>query len=109
MSLSSSLTDRKDANDDRKLSPKNVKIARPQLFGYIETRDEFEFYVNQLFKRLQSGELKVKIHKVYALEQVAQAHIVSVIIVCVDMLMSAGSRGKEDYRKAVAEAVTCVS
>lgn len=103
------LTDGEDADDDRKLSPKCVKIARPQLFGYIETREEFEFYVNQLFKRLQSGELKVKIHKVYPLDQVQQAHIVSVNILRVDMLMLAGSRGKEDYRKAVVEAITCVS
>ncbi|KAJ5620452.1 hypothetical protein N7510_004436 [Penicillium lagena] len=58
-----------------KLSPKCVKIARPTLFGYIETREEFEYYVNELFSLLQSGQLKVKIHKVYPLEQIAQAHI----------------------------------
>ncbi|GIJ86080.1 NADPH:quinone reductase [Aspergillus pseudoviridinutans] len=58
-----------------KLSPKCVKVARPQLFGYIETREEFEFYVNELFNLLQSGQLKVRIHKVYPLEQVQQAHI----------------------------------
>ncbi|CAL5870966.1 uncharacterized protein PFLUO_LOCUS5208 [Penicillium psychrofluorescens] len=57
------------------LSPKCVKIARPQLFGYIETREEFEYYFNELLSLLQSGQLKVKVHKVYPLEQVAQAHI----------------------------------
>ncbi|KAL3495275.1 hypothetical protein BJX62DRAFT_222756 [Aspergillus germanicus] len=57
-----------------KLSPKCVKVARPTLFGYIETREEFEYYVNELFGLLKSGELKVKIHKVYPLDQVAQAH-----------------------------------
>ncbi|KAL4904935.1 hypothetical protein BDW74DRAFT_178505 [Aspergillus multicolor] len=57
-----------------KLSPKCVKVARPTLFGYIETREEFEFYVNELFKLLKSGDLKVKVHKVYPLDQVAQAH-----------------------------------
>ncbi|KAE8391935.1 putative quinone oxidoreductase [Aspergillus alliaceus] len=57
-----------------KLSPKCVKVARPTLFGYIETREEFEFYVNELFALLKSGQLKVKIHKVYPLEQVIQAH-----------------------------------
>ncbi|KAI9045250.1 quinone oxidoreductase family protein [Aspergillus affinis] len=57
-----------------KLSPKCVKIARPTLFGYIETREELEYYVNELFSLLKSGQLKVKIHKVYPLEQVAQAH-----------------------------------
>ncbi|KAJ6134042.1 hypothetical protein N7523_000364 [Penicillium sp. IBT 18751x] len=57
-----------------KLSPKCVKIARPTLFGYIETREEFEFYTNKLFSMLQSGALKVKIHKVYPLEDIAQVH-----------------------------------
>ncbi|KAL4890165.1 hypothetical protein BDV59DRAFT_195111 [Aspergillus ambiguus] len=57
-----------------KLSPKCVKVARPTLFGYIETREEFEFYVNELFTLLKSGQLKVKIHQIYPLEQVAQAH-----------------------------------
>lgn len=60
---------------DRKLSPKCVKIARPTLFGYIETREEFEFYVNELFNLLKSGQLKAKVHNVYPLEQTAQAHI----------------------------------
>lgn len=61
-----------------KLSPKCVKIARPTLFGYIETREEFEFYTNDLFRLLSSGQLKTKIHKVYLLEEIAQVHIVSV-------------------------------
>jgi NADPH2:quinone reductase len=61
-----------------KLSPKCVKIARPTLFGYIETREEFEYYVNELFSMLKSGQLKVKVHKVYPLEQIAQAHIVRI-------------------------------
>lgn len=59
----------------RRLTPKCVKVARPSLFGYIDTREEFEFYVNELFRLLQSGELKVKIHKVYPLEQAVQAHL----------------------------------
>ena len=63
------------ANSARKLSPKCVKVARPTLFGYIETRDEFEFYVNELFSLLENGQLKVRVHKVYSLEQAAQAHI----------------------------------
>ncbi|OQD76524.1 hypothetical protein PENDEC_c004G06048 [Penicillium decumbens] len=56
------------------LSPKCVKIARPTLFGYIETREEFEYYTNELFSLLQSGQLKVKIHKVYPLEDIIQVH-----------------------------------
>ncbi|CAG7996177.1 unnamed protein product [Penicillium olsonii] len=57
-----------------KLSPKCVKIARPTLFGYIETREEFEYYTNELFSLLKSGQLKTKIHKVYPLEDIAQVH-----------------------------------
>ncbi|KAJ5246288.1 hypothetical protein N7468_001271 [Penicillium chermesinum] len=57
-----------------KLSPKALKVARPTLFTYIETREEFEYYTNELFRLLLSGELKVKIHKVYPLEDVVQCH-----------------------------------
>ncbi|KAJ5747373.1 uncharacterized protein N7511_009069 [Penicillium nucicola] len=57
-----------------KLSPKCVKVARPTLFGYIETREEFEYYTNELFTLLKSGQLKTKIHKIYPLEDIAQVH-----------------------------------
>lgn len=50
------------------------------LFGYIETREEFESYVKELFNLLQSGQLKVRIHKVYPLEDVQQAHKVSLFL-----------------------------
>lgn len=64
-----------DANlNYSKLSPKLVKVARPTMFGYIETREEFEFYVNELFTLLKSGQLKVRVHKVYPLEEAVQAH-----------------------------------
>jgi NADPH:quinone reductase-like Zn-dependent oxidoreductase len=57
-----------------RLTPKCVKIARPTLFGYIETREELEFYANELFSLIKSGKLKTKIHKIYPLEDVQQAH-----------------------------------
>lgn len=59
-----------------RLSPKCVKIARPTLFGYIATRDEFEQYSNELFGLLTSGALKVGIHGFYSLTDVQQAHMV---------------------------------
>ncbi|KAK3990800.1 hypothetical protein QBC44DRAFT_349700 [Cladorrhinum sp. PSN332] len=57
-----------------RLSPKCVKIARPTLFGYIVTREEFESYANELFGLLTSGTLKVLVHGTYRLDQIQQAH-----------------------------------
>ncbi|KAH7020541.1 hypothetical protein EDB80DRAFT_821624 [Ilyonectria destructans] len=57
-----------------RLSPKCVKVVRPTLFGYITTRDEFEQYCDTLFRMLADGQLKVKIHKLYRLEDASQAH-----------------------------------
>ncbi|KAH7626106.1 hypothetical protein B0T09DRAFT_293365 [Sordaria sp. MPI-SDFR-AT-0083] len=57
-----------------KLSPKCVKVARPTLFGYIATREEFESYSRDLFELLTSGALNVHIHGFYSLAEVAQAH-----------------------------------
>ncbi|KAH8705156.1 putative quinone oxidoreductase [Talaromyces proteolyticus] len=58
----------------QRLTPKCVTIARPSMLGYVETREEYEGYVKELFDLLSSGKLKVKIHKVYPLEDVQQAH-----------------------------------
>ncbi|EPS32591.1 hypothetical protein PDE_07551 [Penicillium oxalicum 114-2] len=58
----------------QKIAPKCVKVARPMLFGYIETREEFEFYTNELFSLLKSGQLKTKIHKIYPMEDIVQVH-----------------------------------
>ncbi|KAK4171983.1 putative quinone oxidoreductase [Triangularia setosa] len=58
-----------------RLASKCVKIARPTLFGYIATREEFEGYANELFSLLASGELKVKVHGLYSLSEIKQAHI----------------------------------
>ncbi|KAF4771442.1 hypothetical protein HAV15_004334 [Penicillium sp. str.  len=59
----------------QRLAEKNVKIARAQLFGYIVTREEFDYYTSELFRLLKTGQLKTKIHKTYALKDVAQAHM----------------------------------
>ncbi|KAL1953877.1 hypothetical protein VTO42DRAFT_2063 [Malbranchea cinnamomea] len=57
------------------LAKKNIRVMRTMLFGYIETQEEFDYYTTELFRLLKSGELKTRIHKVYPLEEVAQAHI----------------------------------
>ncbi|OQD90209.1 hypothetical protein PENSOL_c060G11664 [Penicillium solitum] len=63
----------------QRLAEKNVKIARAQLFGNIVTREEFDYYTSELFRLLKTGQLKTKIHKTYALEYVAQAHMVGAL------------------------------
>lgn len=50
------------------------------LNGYMVEREEYEFWANQLFDLLKSGELKVKINKIFPLAEVQQAHKVSIII-----------------------------
>lgn len=61
----------------RLLSSKNIKVLRPTVFPYIHTQAEFDHYTEELFGLLKAGQLKVRIHKVYPLEEIAQAHIVS--------------------------------
>lgn len=56
------------------LSAKNLSICRPTLWGYTSTREEFEFYANQFFDQVKSSRMKIRIHEVYKLENVAQAH-----------------------------------
>ncbi|EEH06617.1 quinone oxidoreductase [Histoplasma capsulatum G186AR] len=59
----------------RLLSSKNIKVLRPTVFPYIHTQAEFDHYTEELFGLLKAGQLKVRIHKVYPLEEIAQAHI----------------------------------
>jgi len=59
---------------DRRLSPKNIKLARPTLFGYMVTREEYEPLVNELMELIMKDKIDVRIHKVYPLADVAQAH-----------------------------------
>lgn len=61
----------------RRLSAKNVKVARPTLFNYIYTREEFEHYANELFQMMIVDKFNVRIHEIYPLQDVARAHNVS--------------------------------
>jgi NADPH:quinone reductase-like Zn-dependent oxidoreductase len=56
------------------LAPKCIKLVRPQVFGYLGTPEERKYYTGKLFDYLSKGELNVKIHKTYPLEDVQQAH-----------------------------------
>ena len=58
-----------------KLSQKgSLYITRPTLFDYTATRDELEWRANDVMQRIVKGELKLRIHKTYSLEQAAEAH-----------------------------------
>lgn len=57
------------------MSAKNIKIARPTLFNYIATREEFEGYTAELFDLITKDKLNVRIHHTYPLKDIAKAHI----------------------------------
>ncbi|KAJ9103633.1 hypothetical protein QFC19_004208 [Naganishia cerealis] len=57
-----------------KLAPKCIKLLRPQVFGYIATREEFTTYTEELFRIIQQDKLDVKIHKIYELQDVQTVH-----------------------------------
>ena len=57
-----------------RLSAKNISIIRPTLMNYTYTREELEHYSNELFKLVKLGELRIRIHDTYKLEDAAQAH-----------------------------------
>ncbi|KAJ5593365.1 hypothetical protein N7537_010269 [Penicillium hordei] len=63
----------------QRLAEKDVKIARAQLFGYIVTREEFDYYTSEISRLLKTGQLKTKIHKTYALEDVVQVYMVGAL------------------------------
>ena len=56
-----------------RLSPKNIKILRPTLFGYIASQEEWAYYSEELIKLLHSEEFKVLITKIYPLEEYRKA------------------------------------
>ena len=60
--------------DIQLLGKKVTKITRAVVFQYIATREELEYYSGLLFEHLGKGTLKVKLHKVYELEDAKQAH-----------------------------------
>lgn len=58
-----------------KLSQKgSLYITRPTLANYTATREELEMRANEVMQMIVRDELKLRIHKVYPLEEAAQAH-----------------------------------
>ena len=60
--------------DILKLGPKNVKVARPVVFNYLVTQEERDTYMTELFGMIADGKVEIKVHKVYPLKDVGQAH-----------------------------------
>ncbi|KAL7934276.1 hypothetical protein V8C35DRAFT_302178 [Trichoderma chlorosporum] len=57
------------------LGPKNVKLMRPIVNGYVTERADLERYTSELFDLVISKKIEVKIHNIYPLKDAAQAHI----------------------------------
>ncbi|KAF2752559.1 NAD(P)-binding protein [Pseudovirgaria hyperparasitica] len=57
-----------------RLAAKNAKVQRPTLFNYIVTRQEYDGYVQELFKYIQDNNLDPRVHDTYPLAEVARAH-----------------------------------
>jgi NADPH:quinone reductase len=57
-----------------RLSAKNIKLMKPSVFGYIETRDEFQSSTKELFDLIVKHNLHPIVHEVHPLEEIAKAH-----------------------------------
>ncbi|EGW32953.1 uncharacterized protein SPAPADRAFT_60291 [Spathaspora passalidarum NRRL Y-27907] len=55
------------------LTPKNVRLLRPSLNGYIETQQEWDFYSKKLLELIEQGKVKFDVSKTYDLKDYVQA------------------------------------
>lgn len=56
------------------MGPKNVKLMRPIVNGYVAAREDLEKYTAELFDLLKSEKIKIAVHEVYPLKDAARAH-----------------------------------
>jgi len=49
-------------------------VTRPSLQHYVATREELEQRANDVLQMIHRGDLKLRIHKIYPLQDVRQAH-----------------------------------
>ncbi|AGO10365.1 AaceriABL090Wp [[Ashbya] aceris (nom. inval.)] len=56
----------------QRLTPKNLKILRPQLYGYLATREEWEHYSSELLRLISNKELIINITNVSPLREFRQ-------------------------------------
>jgi NADPH2:quinone reductase len=57
-----------------KLSPKNLKVMKPSVFGYISTHDNFIGYARDLFQFIKKNGANKTSREIYPLSEVAKAH-----------------------------------
>ncbi|OBZ85816.1 putative quinone oxidoreductase [Choanephora cucurbitarum] len=57
------------------LAPKALKLMRPTLFAYVDTREEFVKWWSEILDLLRKKVIKLHIHKIYDLKDASQAHI----------------------------------
>ncbi|KAI8390326.1 hypothetical protein BD560DRAFT_319369 [Blakeslea trispora] len=57
------------------LTPKSLKLMRPSLNAYVDTREEFVKWWSEVLDLLRKKVIKLHIHKVYDLKDASQAHI----------------------------------
>jgi len=57
-----------------KITAKNLKLCRPTIKNYTFTREELEYYANEVFSAVEQGWLKVRVHKIYPLKDAREAH-----------------------------------
>lgn len=57
------------------LGKKSISLCRPKLGDYVLTADEFRQRADDVFRWIKDGNLRVNIHKTFALAEAAQAHV----------------------------------
>lgn len=55
------------------LAPKNVKVLRPRVYGYISTKEELNHYASELWQFIASGQVKVNISKEFQIMDYKEA------------------------------------
>jgi len=63
-----------DINVPKMMQPKGLYFVRPSMQQYLSTREELDEASKIMFKKINSGEVKIKIFKKYKLDDVVQAH-----------------------------------
>lgn len=58
-----------------KLTPKNLKLLRPRLYGYMVTHEESQKWWKEILELYSKKVFKLNIHKVYNLKDAKQVHV----------------------------------